>query len=285
MTQLLLFLDLSEMDISIMQSAYRITKKMKVSKIGLCHYVEIQEHAYSMESFYNHPDRPIKKLIEEELNEMAAEYNLPTDICETIVHDKGGKEDLLNKLNNSDYSLFVLGKKTIHTGTGAFSAKLSRMIEKPILFVTESTKLDLQKILIPTEFSKHSKIAAKLLDDFEGFKPDEVYVLHVFRIPPSYFPFFGKKSEKLIKEIEKKSSKKLDSFCEKQLKGYDVHKVLIYGEDKSISKVLYDYCKTNQIDLIVMGKKGNTDDDEDLIGSVAAKMIQTDKDIPVLLVE
>ncbi|NMM48947.1 universal stress protein [Marinigracilibium pacificum] len=285
MTQLLLFLDLSEMDASILQNAYRITKKLNVTKIGLCHYVEIQDYTDTEESFYNQTDKPLRQLISEELMDLAEEFDLPIDKCETIVHDKGGKEDLLNKLNKSEYNLFVLGKKTIHPGTGAFSAKLSRMIEEPVLFVTESTRLNLRKILITTEFSSYSKHAAQLLDEFGGFRPEIVAVLHVFRVPPSYFPFFGKKTDKLVSDLEKKATKKLDTFCEKNLKGYEVEKNVIYAEDRPISKVIYDFSKTNQVDMVLMGKKGKTDDDDDLIGSVAAKMIQTDKDIPVLLVE
>ncbi|HBH24474.1 MAG TPA: hypothetical protein DDY13_13765 [Cytophagales bacterium] len=59
---------------------------------------------------------------------------------------------------------------------------------------------------------------------------------------------------------------------------------VIYAGDCTTAKLIYDYAITNRIDLIVMGAKGKTDDDEILIGSVAEKLIQTDKNIPVLLV-
>lgn len=59
---------------------------------------------------------------------------------------------------------------------------------------------------------------------------------------------------------------------------------MIYAGDSTTAKLIYDYAITNRIDLIVMGAKGKTDDDEILIGSVAEKLIQTDKNIPVLLV-
>lgn len=285
MASLLLFLDLSEMDSAILDNAKRIIDNIEFDKIGLCHYVEIQDYTdNSAEAFFNRPDKSIEELIGEELLDMARQYDLPLDKCELIIHNKGGKEDLVDKLNKSDYSLVVLGKKTIHAGTGSFSIRLSGMINKPILFVTESTRLSLKHILIPTEFSKYSKKAASILDQIGSFSVEQVTVLHILRFTPSYFPFFSETSERMINNLEKKALKKLDNFCAINLPNYPVKKEVLYGADTPISRLIFEYVKTNHIDLVIMGKKGYGDNDDEMIGSVASKMIQSDMDIPVLLV-
>ena len=84
--------------------------------------------------------------------------------------------------------------------------------------------------------------------------------------------------------MRQKAEKRLKEFCEKFSEGYEISTDLIYGGEQTTAKCVYDYARGEHADLIVMGVKGKSNDEEFLIGSVAERLIQSDRDIPVLLV-
>ncbi len=285
MAKLLVFLDLTPMDSSLMENVKRITNEMSIEKIGFCHYVEIQEVTDNVNSYFKDLDAPLDEILRDEITETAEQFGFLPDNFEVLIHIRGGKDSLTDWVNNSEYDLCIFGKKVIHVGTGVFSGRLCRLVEKPILFVTESTLISMDRVLVPTEFSHYSKKVVNLINGLKDFKPKDITALHVYHVPPAYFPFISEQSDDLIEKAKAHARKKMDHFVEKSFPNRHVQRELIYAGENTTAKVIFDYAVTHHMDLVIMGVKGKTDDDNILIGSVSENLIKRDKNIPVLLVK
>ncbi|TNE49781.1 MAG: hypothetical protein EP344_17870 [Bacteroidetes bacterium] len=139
------------------------------------------------------------------------------------------------------------------------------------------------KILIPTDFSKLSRIAvcyaAKMVQDLDA----ELVLIHVVDLaaPPQTMA-----AADLVKDIMYKNAKEdiqaLEAEVRNTVEGdYRLSHVVLKGNpvDKTIDRYAHDH----QIDFIVMGTKGASGLKKVLMGSKAAAMINT-TNLPVLTV-
>jgi len=285
MIKVLLFADLSPMDDSLFYNAELMMNELDISEICVCHYVEIQEVTQDVQHYLKDLEDPLDEILADEFKKMAEDHNVPEDILSFKIHMHGGKDSLVEWINKSDYNLCMFGKKIVHVGLGGFSSRLLRLVDKPVLFITETTNFSINRVLFPTEFSAHTERAAVILNDVKGDRPYEfLSVLHVYHLDPVYFPFMVKHSERMIKKVEDHVKNELKSFCKKNFPNQEVEQVAIYADDKPTARIIYDYAITHRVDMVVIGIKGDTDDENILVGSVADSLIQTDKNIPVLLI-
>ncbi len=285
MKNVIAFMDMSEMDGIVLKQVKQLEKVWGVDNICLVHYVELQELADDFSTQFPDLDKPLEEILEEEIIEKATKVGWDTERYSVKIHTKGGKDDLTRWVNSSDYNLCVFGKKVINPGSGIFAAKIARLIDKSILFTTETTRPNFDNVMLCVDFSSYSKKAVKFLNEFIPDSASNFSLFHVYKVPAVYFPFVKQKSEKVIEEEKKKAEKALDNFRVKYTKQPKPNAWVEYANDQPSDKVIYNYARTHHVDLIVVGIKGKSDDDDFLIGSVAEKLIQSDRHVPVLLVQ
>lgn len=278
------FLDLTEIDDSVLRYMKALDDQMTLEAIHLIHYLELQDTTDDYASHFPDLDKPIEKIIEYEIKDKAQEAGMNSSKLQIFVHASGGQEDLLQWIENQKFDFCVFGKKVVHKGTGVFAGKLARLIDKSVLFITETSRHSWKKIVVPVDFSDYSKNTLRFASELSRQIKNELHIVHVYHVSPTYFPFVKEKTNSLIIEVKQKAEKRLKDFCKKFGEGYDISTELIYGGDQTTAKCIYDYARSQHADLIVMGVKGKNDDEEFLIGSVAERLIQSDRDLPVLLV-
>lgn len=284
MKNLAIFLDLTEIDDSVLRYIKEMNDRLKFERLQLVHYLELQDTTDDFSSHFPNLDRPIEEVIEEEIQDRAQEAGIEDSLVEVKVHAHGGQDDLLQWIDQSGVELCVFGKKVIYNGTGVFAGKVARLIQKPVLFVTETSRHRWQKILVPVDFSNHSKASMRFASDITEQIQNEIIALHVYHVSPTYFPFVKEKTDKLVEEVRQKAQKRLKEFCQKFSSCKSLTTDLVYAGDKTTASSIYDYARGEHADLIIMGAKGKNDDEEFLFGSVAERLIQSDRDLPVLLV-
>ena len=141
----------------------------------------------------------------------------------------------------------------------------------------------MKKLLVPTDFSDQSenalKVAAQLAKKYEC----EIHLLHILEIPmhkvdalSSYnnLPeavYFMKLAHKQFEELKKKD----------YLKNVVVYENVEFHE---IFKGVFQVCKKQDIDLVIMGSSGANGLKEILIGSNTEKVVRT-SETPVLVVK
>ncbi len=285
MMNVLVFMDFSDMDEIILKQLVEIDANWNIGEICLTHYIELQEINDDFSSQFPELEKPLEEILEDELIEKAETAGLDREHFTIKIHSKGGKEEMTEWINKSKYDFCILGKKIIKQGSGVFAAKVARFIDKSILFTTEMSRTKFDRILLAVDFSGYSKKAVKFINELIPHESAEFKLFHAFQVPSIYFPFVKKYSEKLVQEERKKTEKALDHFRKKYTRVAKENAEVQYVGDESVDNIIYNYARTQHIELMVMGVKGKTDEEELIIGSVAEKLIQSEKHIPVLLVQ
>jgi nucleotide-binding universal stress UspA family protein len=198
------------------------------------------------------------------------------------IYSGGHLDQLVEWVDAQKFDLVVMGKKSVHGGSGVFSSKVVRLTTSNTLFIPETSKASIHKIVLSLDFSDYSKNSAILAKALSLHTGATLLPVHVLKHGMQYFPYIRKPSE-FQEELKKKAVSNYKKLKEKAALSEDIE--IIQGQDVAVSQSLYDYAIRNGADLIVLGNKGKTDDDTLLIGSVAEGMIATDKHLPVFIVK
>lgn len=141
----------------------------------------------------------------------------------------------------------------------------------------------MKKILVPTDFSNQSENALKVAAQLAKKYDCEIHLLHILEIPmhkvdalSSYnnLPealYFMKLAHKQFEVLKKKD----------YLKGLVIHENVEFHE---IFKGVFQVCKKQDIDLVIMGSSGANGLREILIGSNTEKVVRT-SETPVLVIK
>ncbi len=143
-------------------------------------------------------------------------------------------------------------------------------------------KLNINRILVTTDFSKISEQAFPYAEDLARQYQAEIHLVHVLEKNPPILLIrtFDMTTEKALEKIEEDARNLLNEFRNKFSADIKVKEVLLHGND---FEEIVKYADENQIDLIVIATHGRTGLLHTLLGSVAEKVIRYSK-IPVLVI-
>lgn len=138
-------------------------------------------------------------------------------------------------------------------------------------------------VLVAVDFSDSSDNAFRMALSMARSFSARLLILHVINEPVDlrgfYVPHIS--FEKLEIEIEEGAQKMMDSFCRKNLAGFENY------ESSIVAGLPYEQiigqAEEKSADLIVLGTHGRTGLDHVLFGSTAEKVVRKSK-IPVLTV-
>jgi nucleotide-binding universal stress UspA family protein len=150
----------------------------------------------------------------------------------------------------------------------------------------------IKNILIPVDFSEYSLYACELGFNYAhtiGARIDILHAFYTFKFPVPHV--FGERSpinEEEFMLMQKKAKEDLDQFSawvkEKisshQWADVPYHCFLRNGLPE---EEIVDYCNTTKPEMVIMGTRGKTRKDADLIGSVTAEVIENVK-IPLFAI-
>lgn len=278
-----LFIDLSDLDELLLQYIQKLDEKFDFEQLTLIHFVALEEISKEIGDMLPYLEKSLDEILEEEaLEKVEAVFKERKSSINVKIYSGGQLDQLVEWVDAQKFDLVLLGKKSVHGGTGIFSSKVVRLTSSNTLFIPETSKASIQKIIFPIDFSDYSESLAKMVKILSRHTGAEVLPLHVLKVGMQYFPYIRKPSE--FKEaLEKKA---ISNYAKLKKKiGLREDLEIIKGEDVPVSRSIYDYAIRKGADLIVLGKKGKTDDDTLLIGSVAERLIASDKHLPVLIVK
>lgn len=125
------------------------------------------------------------------------------------------------------------------------------------------------KILIPTDYSLNAQQATNYGIKLAQMLSADVLLVHAYHMPvvdPNFVPNIGADSEK----EEQKMLDKVTQF-NAVFKNVSIDSRVIYGP---IVDVLDKLCEEENIDLVVMGTKGQTNAIDGLIGTIASNVLK-----------
>ncbi|WP_010520755.1 universal stress protein [Aquimarina agarivorans] len=145
-----------------------------------------------------------------------------------------------------------------------------------------------KNILIPTDFSKNAWEAINYISEIYSQIPCEIHFANVYNFPGyiTESAFVTIPSTDVYNEIRKLSITQLNKTIEKvktQFKN-KLHTYHSISEHNSLFSFIEDFVLNNNIDLIVMGTKGETNSTDILYGSNTIDILQNITKCPVLAI-
>jgi len=149
--------------------------------------------------------------------------------------------------------------------------------------VRQRTKIELRRILVPIDFSEHSKKALRYAIPFaEQFKAsvDLLYVVEP-TIYPADFSFGQVGFPNVEDELRQRGTEELDALIHKEI-GHRVPARKVIRTGKAFHEI-DEYAREEAIDLIIIATHGHSGVEHVLFGSTAEKVVRH-APCPVLVV-
>jgi nucleotide-binding universal stress UspA family protein len=144
--------------------------------------------------------------------------------------------------------------------------------------------IDLRRILVPTDFSKHSENALAYAAAFAEKFDAELYLLHVVQDLALFVPEAVAVAPPAVPAVEQLTAAVREAL-DRTIDSHQLRRFTVHAEVREGSPFyeVVRFAKEQEIDLVIMGTHGRTGLIHVLLGSVAEKVVRKSP-CPVLTV-
>lgn len=279
---ILVALDLSDIDSTLIEYASFIAETLKVEKVYFVHNIKKYEISELFEEQLK--DINLDEIIGDELNEKVGEKFSASSQWEVLISEDPYSESLINYIvNKYEVQLALIGNKNREKGTGVVSGKLLRLLKCNILSVPKNAQPLISNIWAGTDFSAASKKVFAVAETLEEITGAKVKAVHVYNVPVQFSPYIPK--EQLDVKIENHLKVKGSKFIKKIGYKGDLTTEIIPGRDTGVAEKLRIKAHTSSVDLIIVGDKGKNTFSSLLVGSVTEELFNEDLEVPLWIVK
>lgn len=275
---ILVALDLSDIDDTLITYASFIAESLKVEKVYFVHNIK----KYEISELFGEQlkDLNLDEIIGDELNEKVEEkFKAPIE-WEVLISEDPYSESLINYIvNKYEIQLAIVGNKNKVRGSGVVSGKLLRMLKCSILSIPKNAKPEITNIWAGADFSTASKKVFEMTEILQNSTNANAKAVHVYNMPVQFSPYIPK--ENLDLKIEKHLKERYEKFVKKLHLKRELELEIIPGRDTGVAEKLQLKAKNSNVDLIVLGDKGGNTFSSLLVGSVAEELFNQDLDVPL----
>jgi len=279
---ILVALDLSDIDNTLIDYASYIAESLKVKKVYFVHNIKKYEISELFEEQLR--DLNLDEIIGDELNEKVSEKFTASSEWEVLISEDPYSESLINYIvNKYEVQLALIGNKNRSKGTGVVSGKLLRLLKCNILSIPKNAQPLISNIWAGTDFSSASKKIFSVAETLQGITGAKVKAVHVYNVPVQFSPYIPK--EHLDGKIESHLKEKSGKFIKRIGYKGDLTTEIIPGRDTGIAEKLRVKAKSSNVDLIIVGDKGKNTFSSLLVGSVTEELFNEDLEVPLWIVK
>jgi nucleotide-binding universal stress UspA family protein len=279
---ILVALDLSDIDNTLIEYASFIADTYKVEKVYFVHNIKKYEISELFEEQLK--DINLDEIIGDELNEKVGEKFTSSVEWEVLISEDPYSESLINYIvNKYEVQLALIGNKNKIKGTGVVSGKLLRLLKCNILSIPKSAKPSISNIWAGTDFSNASNKVFEIAENLQTITEAKVKAVHVYNVPLQFSPYIPK--EHLNTKIENHLMEKYEKFIKKI--GYKgvLTVEIIPGRDSGIAEKFRSKAEASKADLIIVGDKGRNTFSSLLVGSVTEELFNQEMEVPLWIVK
>ena len=285
--KMIVCLDQSPLDQTLIAFAGAIAKVNQVKKIYFTNV--IKNFGLPKEMLEEFPDL-IEKMVGERRTAMENTVNKYLDPqkgleVSFVVKEGNLSKKILKLAEEKSVDLILLGKKATLVGTGVASQRMARRATCSLLLVPEDAKPKFTRLLVPSDFSEHSKTALEegiLWAKKQGLKT-ELFFQNVFTIPSGYY-FTGKSLEEFTDQLKAHAAANFKKFIRKiDTKGIKITPIYTPDQDDNPIQEIVATALAQKADVILIGAKWNTASTALHIGSLAERLIQYNNRVPLLV--
>lgn len=276
---ILVALDLSDIDHSLINYASYMAETLKAKKVYFVHNIK----KYEINDLFENQlaDLNLEEMIGDELNETVENSFKSKADWEVLISNDPYTESLINYIvNKYGIQLTIVGNKNRVKGTGVISGKLLRMLKCHILTVPKNAQPRISKLCIGTDFSSASRKSFQMANTIKDYTDCYVKAMHIYNVPLQFSPYLPK--ETLIPTIEKHIEEKSKKFMKKLTdNGEGIDLEIVPGRSSSISENLREQCHKEGVDLLMVSDKGGNTFSSLLVGNVTEELFNDDLEFPL----
>jgi nucleotide-binding universal stress UspA family protein len=274
-------LDLSEIDETLVAYTRSICERLPVKKVLFVHNIKTFELSDDFREHFG--DINISNEIEGNIADIVVEHFGTATDYEILVSEEPNTEVILADLvKRYKVNLTLLGKRMSDKSTGALGTKLLRILPCSVLVLPETASFSIARVLIPIDFSDtsvHALHLSKSLSDQLGLNPE---IMHVYKLPTQYFPLISE--EKAIRKAEEIVKNKFTDLQKRHKEIAGIPYTLVRAAGKSVAERIELQLQKGNYDLLVVGLKGHNPIPSLSLGSVPTELYNMELNIPMWLV-
>lgn len=275
---ILVGLDLSKMDKSLIQYASFLADTLNVKKVYFVH--NIKKHEISSLFEEQLKDINLDEIIGDELNENVSKNFSSKVAWEVLISEDPHTEALIRYIVDKYYiDLVIMGNKNKRNGKGIVSNKLLRLLKCDILSLPRDFPIEINNIWVGTDFSRESKKVFAVAEILQKATDAKVTAAHVFSIPLQFSPYVSR--ETMAPEIENHAKQKIKNLLDKLDYRGEIKPVIIPGRTSSVANNLLDSAKKDEVDLLIVADKGSNNISSLLVGSVTEELFREHPELPI----
>jgi nucleotide-binding universal stress UspA family protein len=283
-------LDLSALDETIIRYTALFSKLVKADKIYFIHVSKNLELPEEILEKYPDLIAPVDETIEKEVESSIKKYFDKKFFKENIdikVSEGNPFEKLLKWAKIKEADCVILGlKKGKLKEEGLLPRKITNLAPCSVLLIPEDTEANISKIMVPVDFSKYSNLALEqALSLSKAIENSKVICQHIYSVPSGYHTT-GKSYEDFAEIMRNNALKHFERF-KTEFKHHDqnLHCEFELDRDENKAVVINNSASKHKIDLMIIGSRGRTEAASILLGSIAEKLLNYSKDLPLLIVK
>lgn len=276
-------MDLTKMDAILLRYVSYLCEVWNVQQVYFMHNIKQSDLSSLYEDFFDE-DITIESIVKKEL-ERSINDNYTGEVPhELLITSDEYTESILTHLTKKlDIGLVIAGHKDELRGTGGVAQKLVRMVSALILLVPEEAKNQMDKILVPTDFSTASansiKVAQRLAEKSKG----EIQALNIYSIPSIFFPYIN--TERAMDKTKEHIQNKITQFRKRHKFSEEINFNYIHSPENAVVEVIEKHAEKGEFDMIVVSARGANTITKLFIGSITNDLLIQNRNMPLLVVK
>lgn len=275
---ILVALDLSDIDETLIEYASFLAEKLEVEKVYFVHNIKKYEISGLFEEHIR--DINLDEVIGEELNDKVEERFKAKAEWEVLISEDPYTESLIKYIvDKYAIDLAILGNKNKSKGTGVVSAKLLRLLKCDILSVPRNFRPKIETIWAGTDFSHASRKAFRIAEILQENTTAALKAIHVYSVPVQFSPYVSQ--EKIAPKIEKHVKEKYQKFVKKLDYHNEIEPLIILGRESAVAQNIASRINTAGADLLIVTDKGANTFSTLIVGSVTEDLFNENLEVPL----
>lgn len=291
--RIMMALEMNDVDQSMIQFAHLLTDHYKPDYLYAVHLVPsldeyhvdfIQQHWVEFLEKRMSLDEVIGSELKEKVDKYFKKDKFLDISCEVLEGDPF--KQLLHRADIKNIDLLIVSSDSAEKGVGVPTKEVVRQFNGSVLVIPEKTNDQMNKIVVPIDFSDSSANALKEALDWRQSDRTEIKAVHVADYNPWGIAHFVKTELDFKDHIAQNVKVTWDAFCEKnQINGDNIGFEMIERNGGRVSQSIKNYTEDENADLLIMGAKGHSRLELTLFGSTTEKVLQYEKSVPVLVMK
>jgi nucleotide-binding universal stress UspA family protein len=286
--KILVALDMSEMDDTLVRFASFVTKSSPANEIYFINVIRSlnvpEEVEKEFPDMVPHALDERKKIIQEKIDRLFHAYKeMKTQI---IVEQGQPSKAILRFVKSEAIDIIIIGNKKTLPGSGVIAQRLARRAGCKLLIIPEKYEPSMDRILVPIDFSEYSKLALEYAIYISRNNEGKVEIIcqNVYNVPVGYH-YTGKSYDEFAEVMKRNAERNFNKFIgEIDTEGVKITPVYSLDINDDFTTDICDIAREKNVSGIIIGAKGRSSTTALFIGSMAEKLMQVVKDYPLTVV-